>query len=147
MQIDATYPFFKGFTATGAYRLTESKATYDNVLRTRPLTSRYKGLLTVGYKTPLEIWHFDVTGSVNGPGYLYDRSRYPAYFQLQAQVTREFRLFSVYVGGENLTNYTIDHPIKNASQPWSAHFDATQVWGPTDGAMFYIGMRFKLQKM
>ena len=147
LQIDATYPFFKGFTATGAYRLTESKATYDNVLRTRPLTSRYKGLLTVGYKTPLEIWHFDVTGSVNGPGYLYDRSRYPAYFQLQAQVTREFRLFSVYVGGENLTNYTIDHPIRNASQPWSAHFDTTQVWGPTDGAMFYIGMRFKLQKM
>ena len=146
-QIDATYPLFEGFTATGAYRYTEAKTTYDGVLLTRPLTSRYKGLLTLGYKTPLELWHFDVTGSVNGPGHLYDRSLYHAYFQLQAQITREFRYFSVYVGGENLTNYTISDPIRSASDPWSAMFDATQVWGPTEGAMFYVGMRFKLEKM
>ena len=146
-QIDATYPFFEGFTATGAYRYTEAKTTYDGMLLTRPLTSRYKGLLTLGYKTPLELWHFDVTGSVNGPGHLYDRSLYHAYFQLQAQITREFRYFSVYVGGENLTNYTISDPIRSAADPWSAMFDATQVWGPTEGAMFYIGMRFKLEKM
>ena len=84
---------------------------------------------------------------VNGPGHLYDRSLYHAYFQLQAQITREFRYFSVYVGGENLTNYTISDPIRSAADPWSAMFDATQVWGPTEGAMFYIGMRFKLEKM
>ena len=146
-QIDATYPFFEGFTATGAYRYTEAKTTYDGMLLTRPLTSRYKGLLTLGYKTPLELWHFDVTGSVNGPGHLYDRLLYHAYFQLQAQITREFRYFSIYVGGENLTNYTISDPIRSAADPWSAMFDATQVWGPTEGAMFYIGMRFKLEKM
>ena len=144
-QIDATYPFFEGFSATGAFRYTDAKTTYDDQLRTRPLTSRYKGLLTLGYKTPLEKWHFDVTGSVNGLGYLYDHSSYPAYFQLQAQVTREFRHFSVYIGGENLTNYTINHPIRGAADPWSAQFDATQVWGPTDGAMFYIGMRFTFE--
>ena len=144
-QIDATYPFFEGFSATGAFRYTDAKTTYDDQLRTRPLTSRYKGLLTLGYKTPLEKWHFDVTGSVNGLGYLYDHSSYPAYFQLQAQVTREFRHFSVYIGGKNLTTYTINHPIRGAADPWSAQFDATQVWGPTDGAMFYIGMRFTFE--
>lgn len=146
-QIDATYPIFEGFTATGAFRYTDSRVTYDGVLRLRPLTSRYKGLLTLGYKTPMELWHFDVTGSINGPGELYDQSRYPAYFQLQAQITREFRLFSVYIGGENLTNYTIKNPIHSASNPWSSSFDATQVWGPTNGAMGYIGVRFKLEKM
>jgi len=146
-QIDATYPFFEGFTATGAFRYTDSRVTYDGVLRLRPLTSRYKGLLTLGYKTPLELWHFDVTGSINGPGELYDRSSYPAYFQLQAQVTREFRLFSIYIGGENLTNYTIKDPILGASNPWSSAFDATQVWGPTTGAMGYIGVRFKLESI
>ena len=72
---------------------------------------------------------------------------YQAYFQLQAQITREFRYFLVYVGGENLTRYTISDPIRSAADPWSAMFDATQVWGPTEGAMFYIGMRFKLEKM
>ena len=70
---------------------------------------------------------------------------YQAYFQLQAQITREFRYFLVYVGGENLTSYTISDPIRSAADPWSAMFDATQVWGPTEGAMFYIGMRFKLE--
>lgn len=146
-QLDATYPFLEELVVTGAFRYTDSQTTYDGQLRMRPLTSRYKALLTLGYKTPLELWHFDVTGSVNGPGELYDGLRYPAYFQLQAQITREFRLFSVYLGGENLTNYTIKDPIIGASAPWTSDFDATQVWGPTNGAMVYVGMRFKLEKM
>lgn len=146
LQIDATYPFFEGFTATGAYRYTDARTTYDGELKLRPLTSRYKALLTLGYITPLEFWHFDVTGSLNGSGKLYDGSDYPAYFQLQAQVTYDFRHFSVYVGGENLTNYTIDNPILGASNPWAEGFDATQVWGPTNGAMGYIGIRYKFEK-
>ena len=146
-QIDVTYPLLEGLTATAAFRYTDARATYDGELRRRPLTSRYKGLLTMGYKTPLELWHFDVTGSVNGGGVLYDRTTYPAYFQLQAQVTREFRRLSVYIGGENLANYTIREPIRGATDPWKADFDATQVWGPVNGAMGYIGLRFKFEKL
>ena len=145
-QIDATYPVFKGMTATAAFRLNDVKSTYDGELRQKPLTSRYKGLLTLSYKTPLELWQFDVTGQLNGGGELYDRSHYPAYFQLQAQVTREFRKFSIYLGGENLTNYKMSSPVLHAHHPWSESFDATQVWGPVTGAMAYIGVRFKLEK-
>ncbi len=144
-QIDATYTFFSSLTATAAFRFTDARVTYDDHLRLRPLTSRYKGLLTLGYKTPLELWHFDLTGSLNGGGELYDRSRYPAFFQLQAQITREFRHFSIYIGGENLTGYTINNPIIGASNPWAPTFDATQVWGPVNGAMGYIGIRYKLE--
>lgn len=147
IQIDATYPFFSGFTATGAFRLNDVKCTYDGQLRRKPLTSRYKGLLSLSYKTPMELWHIDVTGHLNGGGELYNRESYPAYFQLQAQVTREFRLFSLYVGGENLTNYKIAEPIRQAHSPWSPSFDATQVWGPVTGAMAYVGIRFKLEKL
>lgn len=146
-QVDATYPLFSGMTATAAFRLNDVKCTYDGELRQKPLTSRYKGLLTLSYKTPLELWQFDVTGQLNGDGELYDRSRYPAYFQLQAQVTREFRKFSLYVGGENLTNYKIDNPILYSHHPWTSAFDATQVWGPVTGAMAYIGIRYKLEKL
>lgn len=147
VQVDATYPFFEGFSATAAFRYVDARTTYDGVLRHRPLTSRYKGLLTLSYKTPMDIWHFDVTGQLNGKGELYDHTSYPAYFQLQAQVTREFRHFSVYAGGENLTNYKMSNPIIGASNPWSPNFDATQIWGPTDGAMAYIGIRFKFEKL
>ena len=147
LQVDATYPLLRGMSATAAFRLNDVKCTYDGVLRKKPLTSRYKGLLTLSYKTPLELWQFDVTGQLNGGGELYDQSRYPAYFQLQAQITRDFRNFSLYLGGENLTNYKIDNPIINSHHPWSAGFDATQVWGPITGAMAYIGVRFKLEKL
>lgn len=146
-QVDATYALFSGMTATAAFRLNDVKCTYDGSLRQKPLTSRYKGLLTLSYKTPLELWQFDVTGQLNGGGELYDQSSYPAYFQLQAQVTREFHRFSLYLGGENLTNYKIDDPIRHAHHPWSAAFDATQVWGPVTGAMAYVGVRFKLEKL
>lgn len=147
LQIDASYPFFSGLDVTGAFRLNDVRCTYDGVLRRKPLTSRYKGLLTLSYKTPLELWQFDVTGQVNGHGVLYDGTRYPAFFQLQAQVTREFRYLSVYLGGENLTNYKISRPIQDAHHPWLPSFDATQIWGPVSGAMAYMGVRITFEKI
>lgn len=162
VQVDATYPFFEGFTATAAFRLNDVKCTYRvadpatgmtvNELRTKPLTSRYKGLLTLSYTTPMELWRFDVTGQLNGDGYLYPtyksavEDKYPSYFQLQAQITREFLHFDIYLGGENLTNYKISDPIISAHDPWSHQFDATQVWGPITGAMAYIGIRLKFEQ-
>lgn len=147
LQVDATYPLWDGMSATAAFRLNDVRCTYDGARQGKPLTSRYKGLLTLSYKTPLQLWQFDVTGQLNGGGRLYDQSRYPAYFQLQAQITREFRNISLYVGGENLTNYKIANPIQSAHHPWDAGFDATQVWGPVTGAMAYVGLRFKLEKL
>lgn len=146
VQVDATYPFFDGFDATAGFRFSDAQTAYGGQMQWRPLTSRYKGMLSLSYKTPLEFWHFDVTAQLIGPSQLYDGSRTPTYAQLSAQVTREFRYFSLYVGGENLTNYKIPHPIHGFDDPWSNRFDATQVWGPTEGAMGYIGIRFKLEK-
>ena len=148
LQIDASYPLIEGLTALVAYRYNDARTTYlDGRLHQRPLTSRYKGLLTLSYKTPLEFWQFDVTAQLNGPGELSDhQTRYPHYYQLQAQLTREFQHFSLYIGGENLTNYKIKDPIFGANAPWSQHFDATQVWGPVEGAMFYAGIRLKFEK-
>ena len=146
MQIDATYPVVEGLTATAAFRYNDARTTYDGTLRRRPLTSKYKGMLTLSYKTPMELWQLDATGHLNGGGKLYDDTSYPAFFQLQAQVTREFPHFSVYAGGENLTGYKMKNPVISASNPWSPTFDATQIWGPTDGAMAYVGIRIKLNK-
>lgn len=157
LQVEATYPFFKGFTLTGAYRLTDVKTTYGNRLLERPLTGKYKGLLTASYQTPLAIWQFDVTLQLNGGGRLpasylaadgrpaWD-NRYRGYEQLSAQVTRWFRHWSVYVGGENLTGFRQPHPIVGADNPWGDQFDSTLVWGPMHGAMYYVGVRFNLTK-
>ena len=154
-QIDASYPVVNGLELTAAYRLNDVHATYNGELREKPLQSKYKGLLTASYKTPLGLWQFDATFQLNGGGRMPDAytkadgtpswdSRFPAYGQLNAQITRWFRHFSVYVGGENLTDYLQPNPIINASDPWSSEFDPTMVWGPVHGRMFYAGIRINL---
>ena len=157
-QAEASYPFFKGFTLTAAYRLTDVKTTYGGVLRERPFVGRYKGLLTASYQTPLGIWQFDVTLQLNGGGrlpqsYMLEQgipawnSRYKAYEQLNVQVTRYFRHWSIYVGGENLTGFKQKNPIIDASNPWGSNFDSTLTWGPMHGAVYYVGVRFNWERL
>lgn len=161
-QVELSYPFFTGFTASAAFRWTDSRCTYlsatgERQLRERPLTSRYKALLTLQYKTRLDHWQFDATLAVNGKGRmplpytLQDGSQsweeeYKAFPQLSGQITRNFRRWSVYVGGENLTNFTQKNPIIASSEPWGNRFDPTMVWGPVDGWMLYAGLRFNLPR-
>ena len=152
-QVEANYPLFKGFTLTAAYRFTDAKTTYNGELKERPLTSRYKGLVTASYKTPLEIWQFDATLQLNGGGRMPSRyiledgtpswsARYGSFEQLSVQITRYFRRWSIYVGGENLTNFKQKNPIIDAANPWGENFDSTMIWGPVHGAKAYIGIRF-----
>ena len=146
LQVDASYPLFKGFTMTAAYRMNDVRQTIGGQLMERPLTSKYKGLVTASYKTPTEIWQFDATLQLNGGGRVVGSERFKAYEQLSAQITREFRYFSVYVGGENLTNFRQSDPIRNAMTPFDQAFESTLVWGPVHGRMLYAGLRLHLEK-
>lgn len=156
VQIDASYMLFNGFTLTAAYRLNDVKTTYGGRLLSKPLQSRYKGLITADYKTPLGLWQFDLTMHLNGGGRLpsyYDNQElvashnYKAYGLLNAQITRLFRHFSIYAGGENLTAFRQKTPVINAADPWSASFEPTLTWGPVSGAMGYVGVRFNLERL
>ena len=158
VQVDATYPIVSGLELTAAWRLNDVKCTYGGELMEKPLTSRYKGLLTASYKTPLGLWQFDATLQLNGGGrmptsYTHDNgtpswdSRFKAYEQVSAQITRWFRHFSIYIGGENLTGFRQKQTIINAADPWSNTFDPTMVWGPVQGAMFYAGVRINFGRL
>jgi len=63
-----------------------------------------------------------------------------------AQVTKKIGMVDVYAGVENITNYTQKNPILNADKPYGRDFNASMVWGPLMGRMFYIGMRYTLWK-
>ncbi|MBR6286242.1 MAG: TonB-dependent receptor, partial [Bacteroidaceae bacterium] len=53
-QIDAIYTLFRGMTLTAAYRLNDVKCNYEGIgIAEKPLTSKYKGLISASYKTPL----------------------------------------------------------------------------------------------
>lgn len=157
VQIEADYPFFEGFTMTVAYRFTDARTDYSGRLLKRPLVSRDKTLLTASYKTPLELWQFDATLQINGGGrmpapYILDNGlpswseRFRSFPQLSAQITRYFRHWSIYIGGENLTGFKQKNPIIDAEHPWSDNFDPTMVWGPTHGAKIYAGVRYNIPR-
>lgn len=157
-QVDASYPLFKGMTLTAAYRRNYVKETYDGILMDKPMLSKYKGLVSASYKTPLGLWQFDATMQLNGGGRMpktytlsngelsWDQT-FKAYGMLSCQITRWFRHFSVYIGGENLTGYKQKHPVVDAMNPWGNQFDTNMVWGPISGAMGYVGIRVNFGRL
>ncbi|MDE7347623.1 MAG: TonB-dependent receptor [Muribaculaceae bacterium] len=157
-QIDATYESSFGLSVTAAYRLNDVKTTFGGKLLEKPLTPKYKALLTASFSTEMDIWQFDATLAFNGGGRMpapYQTAegtyswpeRFKAFPQLNMQVTRWFRHFSIYAGGENLTGFRQKNPIICSSNPWSSNFDSTMIWGPVQGAMAYIGIRLNFGKL
>lgn len=150
VQVDATYAISDEWEVMAAFRYNDVRCTYGGVLMEKPLQSRYKGLLTVSWEPMMALWHVDLTLQLNGPGRIpayYDgatwvpASYFQAYPQINMQLTRDFRHFSLYFGGENLTNYRQPVPVVDAAHPGSSSFDPTLVWGPVMGIMGYIGIR------
>ena len=152
IQVDANYDLTEQLNLLAAFRLNHVRCTYDGTLMEKPLQSRYKGLLTVGWKPMMGIWQLDFTFALNGGGRMpqpYNTGddtpswddEFPAYPQINLQLTREFRHFSLYVGGENLTNYRQPQPVIDAMNPYASTFDPTLIWGPVHGIMAYAGLR------
>ncbi len=154
IQVEASYPFFTGFNLLAAYRWIDAKTEYGGKLMKKPLTSDYKALVTATYETRLKKWQFDLTSQFNGGGRMPTpnatnplwKETFDPYTVLNAQVTRNFKNWSVYVGAENLGDFTQDNPIIASNDPFGNDFDATMVWGPTMGRKFYVGFRYTIGK-
>jgi len=158
-QADFSIDPIERFNVTATFRYNDSKVTLADLgLVERALVSRWKGVLNLQYATRMSKWVFDFTAQLNGPARIpgfaavrwgYDHS--PVYPVLFAQVTRKFKGIEVYVGGENLTNYTQakylnTENVIDASDPFSTSFNASSVWGPLMGIKVYAGARFTLWK-
>lgn len=157
LQAELTCPLMADLTLTAAYRLTDVKVDYGRGLVDKPLTSRHKGLLSLSWTPMMGLWQFDATLAVNSGGRipapysLPDGSQswagtYKPFPQLNAQLTRNFRHWAIYLGGENLTAYRQSTPIVDAANPWGDRFDATMVFAPIHGAMIYAGFRYNFTK-
>ena len=143
------------FDITAAYRFSDVKKTFNGGLQEVPLTTKYKGLLNLSYATWYNRWSFDFTTQLNGQSRLPDTGMNPAEYQkddyspqyviLHAQVTKRFKCFDIYAGGENLTDFRQEDPILAAGDPFGEYFDASMVWGPLLGRMFYVGLRLTLK--
>ena len=162
-QLDFSIDPIERFNITATFRYTNAKQEYkgSEAPVEKPMTSRFKGVLNLQYATNLNKWIFDFTASLNGSCKVYDfmadfkdedgnllykNGRTPVYPMLYAQVTRRFKGWDVYVGAENLTNYTQKNPIIGADNPRQPTFDASCIWGPLMGIKAHVGFRFTLWK-
>ena len=168
-QIDLSMPLFKGMTLYAAWRYTLQSVsqrysssftkdfTYTFYETSATLIPAYKALLNLQYATAMRRWVFDATLQLNGrtrlPGsvtniesVMLKSEHSPAYALLFAQVTKRFRHFELYVGGENLLSYRQKNPIIGWDNPFGNRFDASQVWAPITGRKIYAGIRLNLGK-
>lgn len=153
-QIELAYELFERLDLTAALRYSDVKTQYGEKLLTKPLISRYKGLLTLSYATEERDWIFDTSFLLNGDGRVpstkenpepYQRSEsFSEFVNINAQVTKKIDIVDLYLGVENLLDFTQDNPIIASDDPFGEYFDASLVWGPIDGRKFYLGVRLSV---
>jgi len=155
-QAELNFEPVRKLTVRMAYRLFDVKTTYGIELLQKPYVARYRGFTNLAYE--INGWKFDYTINYNGnkripstasnpPAYQRDEKS-PSYVLMNAQVSKTVGKKSnidLYVGGENLTNYFQKDAIIAADQPFGPYFDASMIWGPVTGRMFYGGVRFTLK--
>ncbi|MCL1850820.1 MAG: TonB-dependent receptor [Bacteroidetes bacterium] len=150
---------FKRFEVTLAYRFNDVRLTTAGKLQQKSLMSPHKALLNLNYSLLHDKWKFNVTFQYNSPMRLPDMSdnpeeyrpvvnkngKSPAWVMMNAQVTKKFRLWEIYIGGENLLNYKQQAPIISSDKPFGEFFDASVIYMPVTGIMGYVGIRVTLK--
>ncbi|MBT8313523.1 MAG: TonB-dependent receptor [Maribacter sp.] len=159
LQVEVNYEILKNMDVRTAYKYYDVKTDYRTGLLQKPLQAKHRFFANIGYETtPKESgaqWRFDYTLHTLGEQRLPNTSSNPIPYQLEdysdpyslmnAQVTKVFNSkFEIYLGGENLTNFTQTNPVLGADDPFGANFDTSIVYAPIMGRMFYGGFRFKL---
>ena len=150
IQIGFDYNITKNLQMRLGYKQNKSISTFNGVEKQLPLQPEERAIINLSYKTISDKWHFDITANYIG------RSRIPEinivadnfsppFSLFNSQITRKWDNLDVYIGGENLTNYTQPNPIIDVENPLGDDFDASLIWGPVMGRNIYVGIRYKIK--
>ena len=158
-QFEVNHEIFKNLELRTAYKYYDVKTNYRNELLQKPLLAQHRFFVNAGYQTNINEngaqWKIDYTLHTLGKQRLPNTASNPTALQvgvyskpyslMNAQVTRVFsKHIEIYVGGENLSNFTQKNPILDADNPFGSNFDTTIVYAPIMGRMYYGGFRYKL---
>ena len=153
VQTELGYEPWKVLNVRVAAKYLEVISTYSTGQQQAPLIPNWRGMFTVGYKTINEKWQADFTTQFVGisrvpstignlPENVRSQTSDP-YTLLNAQATRRFRWWEVYVGVENLLGYKQPNAIISADKPFDPEFDGSMIWAPVQGQSVYLGLRLR----
>ncbi len=154
-QSQLDYAGTNGLELRLAYRYNDVKTNYQSGLLAKPLVSPHRAFANVAYE--IKKWGLKADYTVNwqsskrlpntqsNPEFARLNQRSDAFMIHNSQITKVFNTkFEVYAGGENLFNFIQPNAIVDSGLPYDKYFDASMVWGPTFGTMWYTGFRYKM---
>ena len=158
-QIELDYQISNNLKLKSAYKNYVVKKQYNSGFKQNPLTPKNRFFTNIDFSSkPIQngsYWRYDITYNWIGKQRLPLHSMYPSlvtsngfspsYNLINTQVTRVFSSkFEVYIGGENIGDYTQNNPILDSKNPFGLNFDSSQIYAPIHGSLIYIGLRLKL---
>lgn len=155
IQTQVDYELIKRVDLRIAYRWYDVQTTYNGILQAKPLVSEHRAFINMAYKTRNH-FEFDYTCNWHGqkplPSLQSNPEQYrlpahsPHFFTMNAQITKSWNeTFDLYVGVENLLNYTQKNPILASAEPYSPYFESSLIWGPVFGRELYGGLRYRIK--
>ena len=160
LQLEFNYEIFNHFNLRSAYKFYDVKTDYLSGNYQKPLQAKHRFFGNLEYETFIsengKQWKFDYTFNLIGQQQLPNTASNPindrlpefspSYSLMNAQITRTFSpTFEMYIGGENIGNYTQEKVIIGSENPFGSTFDASIVYAPVFGQMYYAGLRFKIK--
>jgi outer membrane receptor for ferrienterochelin and colicins len=143
-----------------SYKFYDNKTDYISGTFQKPLQAQHRFFGNLEFETHIKErglqWKFDVTYNWIGKQQLPNTLTNPigdrlpdfshTYSLINTQITRTFSsVFEMYVGGENIGNYSQENAIIGEHNPFGMHFDTSIVYAPVFGQMYYAGLRFKVK--
>ncbi len=160
MQFEFNYELAKHLNLRSAYKFYDVTTDYLSGTYQNPLQAKHRFFGNLEYETHIgekgKQWKFDYTFNWIGQQQLPNTMSNPvndrlpefspSYSLMNAQITRTFSsTFEIYIGGENIGNYRQEKSILGSDNPFGSTFDATVVYAPVFGQMYYAGLRFKIK--
>lgn len=143
-----------------AYRFLDVNQTINGTLRERPFVARHRAFLNLSYAGERNeetnvgmIYDFTLQwfgqkrlpDTQSNPLGLQRPGTSPDFILANAQITRTFFAgLDIYLGVENLFNFTQRDPILDATNPNGSYFDSSLIWGPIYGRTAYVGLRWRM---
>jgi len=149
-QFDLAYEAFNRFDIKVAYKLNDVYSTFSNEKKPALLMPKQRALVNLAYASNLDVWKFDFTSNFIGESRLPEHNELNRVWSDQfilcnTQVTKKLNNVDVYIGCENIFNYTQDNPVLGSDNPLGENFDASIIWAPIMGRMSYIGFRYRVK--
>jgi len=160
LQVEFNYELIYNLNLRTAYKYYDTQTHYLSGNFQRPFQAKHRFFTNLEYETAIteegKQWKMDYTLNWIGQQQLPTTATNPeadrlpefspSYSLMNAQVTRVFSdTFEVYVGGENIGNYKQKKAVLGNEDPFGTNFDASMVYAPVFGQMYYAGLRFKIK--